>query len=76
MTHEELIQMEWDASWALRSLRRFARPEHDHNLKQAEHVLAAVRSAGQWLCDPATTAEVRQQVIDSMCQDLFGGTKA
>lgn len=71
MTHDELVRAEWDVRCLLDGTIRFAKDDAARNLRNAGAVLSAVRSAGQWLCDPTTSEEIRQQVLDSLCAALF-----
>lgn len=72
MTHGEWIQVEWEVTRLLKSMIPFCHDTAKKQFHQAAAALIAVRSAAQWLSDPATPEDIRKIVIDNMLNDLFG----
>lgn len=70
-THKQLYGIEWDANRAINAIRQFSTSEVDSRLKDASFILAAVRSAGQFLCNPSTSADDRVTVINNLVSDLY-----
>lgn len=66
MTHDDFIKIEWETGRALRAIGQFASPETVKTLRHAEYLLAELRSAAQWMCDPQASEEIKAQVMGRM----------
>lgn len=72
MNHPDFCRVETLTRYAFKSVRYFADKNDTKVLAQAEVILANVRHAALFLCDPATKPEQRQQAIDRLVVELFG----
>lgn len=70
MTHNQFIDIERTAGRAMRSIANWASPEERKRLQQAEYLLAEMRSAAQWLCDPESGEETKRVVLERL-HDIF-----
>lgn len=75
MNHPDLCRVETLTRYAFKSVKIFADKEDTKVLEQAEYILANVRHAALFLCDPATKPEQRQQALDRLAEELFGEVK-
>ena len=55
MTHDDFIDVEHSAGRALRAIGQFAEPGLSKRLRHAQYLLAELRCAAQWMCDPAAS---------------------
>lgn len=75
-THDDLVRIEWVAGRVMRACRQFADAETARALADAEYILAAVRSAGQFLADGSyATHSERESVTESLLSNLYGSNK-
>lgn len=66
-TFNELTVIEHALGRTVRSLRQMGiDADAGNRLANAEYIMAEVRHAGMWLCDPACTPEMRQQALDRL----------
>lgn len=72
MTHDDFIEIKCTAGRALRDIANWAEPEEKRRLRRAEYLLAELRSAAQWLCDPNTDADTKRLAAERLV-DVFGG---
>lgn len=70
MNHNQFIDIERTAGRALRTIANWASPEERRHLNQAEYLLAELRSAAQWLCDPESSEETKRLTLDRL-HDVF-----
>lgn len=66
--YSELVQLEWETGRVLRAVSQFADTPTKEVIDKAMFIVAEVRNAGHFLCDPNTCQEVRQQVVDRLCE--------
>lgn len=68
--HEQLIKIEWETGRVVRAVGQFADRPTREVLDKALYILNEVRHAAQFMCDPATTAEEKAEVMNRLA-DLF-----
>lgn len=68
--HDELVKIEREVERAVRTVRNYADRPTWEVLDNALYIFAEVRHAGLFLCDPATTPEARQEVLERLA-NLF-----
>lgn len=66
--HKQLCEIEWEAERAVSAIRQFADKPTREKLNAAAYILAEVRNAGVFLCNPNTDSETRHQVVERLCQ--------
>ena len=66
MTHDELCKIEWTMGRAINAAKTFASGTDRHQMDAGMRLLAEVRNAGMFLCDPATSPELRAEVIETL----------
>lgn len=72
MNHVEFCRVERLQRMAFKTAKIFANSDDAKVLAQAEDILANVRHAALFLCDPATKSEQRQHAINRLVVELFG----
>lgn len=66
MTHAELCAIEWVMGRAVSAVGQFASRDDVAHLKAGMYLLAEVRNAGMFLCDPNTSEELRKDILETL----------
>jgi len=66
MNHNELCNIETVMQRAVNAAKQFASGPDVRQLNAGMYLLAEVRNAGMFLCDPNTTEELRKDILDTL----------
>ena len=66
MTHDDFIDVEHSAGRALRAIGQVAEPGLSKRLRHAQYLLAELRCAAQWMCDPAASEESKSAAMERL----------
>lgn len=66
MTHNELCNIETVMQRAVNAAKQFASGPDVRQLNAGMYLLAEVRNAGMFLCDPGTSRELQMDVLETL----------